>query len=154
MIRYRHTILALAIGFALVAFSCTGRSSTQDRAKESTIEGRWFTRHQFETGREVFQTHCTSCHGAKAQGIVKDWRQRNPDGSFPPPPLDGSAHAWHHPMEVLVRQINEGGIKLGGTMPAFGDSLSHGEVIAAIAYFQSFWDGQTYDRWIRMNADS
>lgn len=84
---------------------------------------------------------------------MEDWKQRNPDGSFPPPPLDGSAHAWHHPLEVLARQINEGGKKLGGTMPAFGDVLSDQEMIAAIAYFQSYWDKQTYERWVQMNAD-
>jgi len=38
-------------------------------------------------------------------------------------------------------------------MPAFGDTLSDEEVIAVIAYFQSYWDEQTYNRWVKMNAD-
>ncbi len=133
-----------------IAISCSSEPPDQ---KGPVTKGRWFTQKQFQFGKQVFTTHCASCHGNQAQGIVENWKQRNPDGSFPAPPLDGSAHAWHHPLSVLVRQINEGGVKLGGTMPAFGDTLSDEEVIAAIAYFQSFWDEQTYDRWVQMNAD-
>lgn len=133
-----------------IVIACTRKTSTQ---KEPTIQGRWFTRQQYELGKQIFVSHCARCHGIRAEGIVSDWRQRNPDGTFPPPPLDGSAHAWHHPFEVLLRQINEGGIKLGGSMPAFGDSLTNEEAIAAIAYFQSYWDEQIYNRWLQMNAE-
>jgi mono/diheme cytochrome c family protein len=143
----------LLIIFTLSVFIAISCSSEPPDQKESVTKGRWFTQKQFQLGKQVFTTNCASCHGNQAQGIVEDWKQRNPDGSFPAPPLDGSAHAWHHPLSVLVRQINEGGVKLGGTMPAFGDTLSDEEVIAAIAYFQSFWDEQTYDRWVQMNAD-
>jgi mono/diheme cytochrome c family protein len=144
-----YLLIIFTLGIFL-AISCSSKPPDQ---KEPVTKGRWFTQKQFQLGKQVFTTHCASCHGSRAQGIVEDWKQRNPDGSFPAPPLDGSAHAWHHPLSVLVRQINEGGVKLGGTMPAFGDTLSDEEVIAAIAYFQSFWDEQTYDRWVQMNAD-
>lgn len=145
-----NTNIILILGLVVpIIIGCTDESSTQ---KEPITENRWFTEKQFNTGKQVFTTYCASCHGTRAQGIIKDWKQRNSDGSFPAPPLDGSAHAWHHPMSVLVRQINEGGVKLGGTMPAFGDTLSDEEVIATIAYFQSFWDKQTYDRWVNMNS--
>lgn len=143
----------LFAGIAVVILGACSGSEVKPVEKEPVVKGRWFTKRQFELGKQIFTQHCSACHGTKAQGIVKDWKQRNPDGSFPAPPLDGSAHAWHHPLSVLVRQINEGGVKLGGTMPAFGDTLSDEEVIAAIAYFQSFWDEQTYDRWVQMNAD-
>lgn len=147
----RTNIFIILVLIVPIIISCTEKSSTQ---KEPVTEGRWFTEKQFKLGKQVFTTYCASCHGTRAQGIVKDWKQRNPDGSFPAPPLDGSAHAWHHPLSVLVQQINEGGIRLGGTMPAFGDTLSDEEVIATIAYFQSFWDKETYDQWIQMNADN
>lgn len=142
--------LLLFVAVLCLFTSCTERSRTE---KEATVRGRWFTRHQFELGKQVFMNHCASCHGIRAQGTVEDWKQPNPDGSFPPPPLDGTAHAWHHSLDVLVGQIKEGGIPLGGTMPAFGDSLSDGEIIAVIAYFQSYWDERTYTRWVEMNAD-
>lgn len=138
---------------ASVAWACTD-SNENTSITEPVVEGRWYTQRQFDLGKKVFMQNCSSCHGTRAQGIVEDWRQRNPDGTFPAPPLDGSAHAWHHSLEVLARQINEGGIKLGGTMPAFGDSLSDSEVIAVIAYFQSYWDETTYNRWVQMNAEN
>lgn len=150
MYKHRFLLFILVGGFTGLIIGC-GQSSSSP--KEPTIQGRWFTEQQFEMGKEIFATHCASCHGAKAQGIVENWKQPNPDGSFPAPPLDGSAHAWHHPLNVLARQINEGGLKLGGTMPAFGDRLSDEEVIAVIAYFQSYWDEATYNRWVEMNAD-
>jgi mono/diheme cytochrome c family protein len=146
----RTNLLIIVTLGVFIAISCSSEPSDQ---KEPVIKGRWFTQKQFQLGKQVFTANCASCHGNQAQGIVEDWKQRNPDGSFPAPPLDGSAHAWHHPLSVLVRQINEGGVKLGGTMPAFGDTLSDEEVIATIAYFQSFWDEQTYDRWVQMNSD-
>ncbi|MDZ7660543.1 MAG: cytochrome c [Fodinibius sp.] len=142
-----YVIIFIISSFLL---SCSEKS---EKHSDPVTEGRWFTEKQFRLGKQVFISQCASCHGEKAQGIVQDWKQRNPDGSFPPPPLDGSAHAWHHPLEVLVQQVNEGGMKLGGTMPAFGDTLSDEEVIAVIAYFQSYWDEQTYNRWVKMNAD-
>lgn len=141
-------VLVLIAGIFLF-WGCSEKTTTQ---KEPVIEGRWFTQKQFELGKQVFTTHCASCHGNRAQGIVEGWRQRNPDGSFPAPPLDGSAHAWHHPLSVLVQQINEGGVQLGGTMPAFKDTLTDEEALGAVAYFQSFWDDRTYDRWVQMNA--
>jgi mono/diheme cytochrome c family protein len=150
---YPKVRINLFIIFTLTVFVIVSCSSESPDKKESVTKGRWFTEKQFALGKQVFTTHCGSCHGAQAEGIVEDWKKRNPDGSFPAPPLDGSAHAWHHPLSVLSRQINEGGVKLGGTMPAFGDTLSDAEVIATIAYFQSFWDEQTYERWVKMNAD-
>jgi mono/diheme cytochrome c family protein len=91
--------------------------------------------------------NCAECHGANAEGIYANWKQKLPDGSFPPPPLDGSAHAWHHSRSVLLEVIENGGLALGGKMPAFGAVLNGEEKLAAIAYFQNFWDDETYRQW-------
>ncbi|MFM1895528.1 MAG: hypothetical protein RLZZ385_602 [Pseudomonadota bacterium] len=114
--------------------------------------GRWYSEAQVEQGRQVFLDHCAACHGESAQGLAADWKARLPDGSFPPPPLDGSAHAWHHPLSVLLQTIDEGGVPLGGTMPAFGAVLKREEKLAAIAFFQQFWDDQTYFNWQAMGG--
>ena len=66
---------------------------------------------------------------------------------LPTPTLVGSAHAWHHSIPQLARSIKEGGIKLGGVMPAFGDKLSDQDVLAVIAYFQSKWPDEVYKVW-------
>ena len=102
-------------------------------------------------GRELYLTHCAICHGENAEA-TPDWRQTDAAGNYPPPPLDGSAHAWHHPLTVLERTITEGGISLGGVMPGFGQVLDSDDAHATIAYFQSFWPDEIYAIWSEINA--
>lgn len=144
--------IGVALASLLIA-GCSNKSQEEPAKPPSTIEGRWFTQKQFELGRQVFAENCAQCHGQYGQSIVEDWKKPNPDGTFPPPPLNGTAHTWHHPFKILMKTINEGGVSLGGSMPAFEDSLTEEEKIAVIAYFQSLWDDKTYDRWVKMNAD-
>ncbi|MBL4582901.1 MAG: cytochrome c [Gammaproteobacteria bacterium] len=113
---------------------------------------RWNSTEQVVLGREVFTQNCAVCHGAEAQGTVVDWREKLDDGSFPPPPLNGSAHAWHHPQEILLRVIDYGGEAMGGKMPAFIDVLETDEKLAAVAYFQSFWTDEIYQQWMQMGG--
>jgi len=99
-----------------------------------------------ETGERLFRQHCAQCHGENAQGDP-NWRKLRPDGSFPPPPLNGTGHAWHHSMAVLKATIRDGTARLGGTMPAWGDKLTEAEIEAIIRWFQSKWPPDIYARW-------
>lgn len=117
-------------------------------ACEAKVQGRWYTPSQVTLGSEVYARHCIACHNADAQGI-SNWKDRNADGSYPPPPLNGSAHAWHHPLSILSKTIQEGGIRLGGKMPPFGDKLSEDETLAVISYFQNFWSEDIYQGWLK-----
>ena len=74
------------------------------------------------------------------------------DGSFPLPPLNGSAHAWHHTREQLTLTIDTGGEPFGGQMPPFEELLSDDDKLAAIAYFQSFWDEEIYLGWLDLGG--
>lgn len=107
---------------------------------------RWFTQAVVDYGAPRYQANCAVCHGVNAEG-TKEWKKLDENGNYPPPPLDGSAHAWHHSIPQLARSIKEGGIKLGGVMPAFGDKLTDQEVLAVIAYFQSKWPDEVYKVW-------
>lgn len=107
---------------------------------------RWFNQDIVDYGDSLFQQNCAVCHGVNAEG-TKEWKKTDENGNYPPPPLDGTAHAWHHSIPALVRSIKEGGIKLGGVMPAFGDKLSNQEVLAMIAFFQSKWPDEVYKVW-------
>ena len=112
----------------------------------STVPGRWYTATQVSDGQAAFRQHCAGCHGLQAQG-VPDWRERDAAGRLKPPPLDGSAHAWHHPLAELQTTILEGNAALGGDMPGFGGALSEAEALAVIAFFQSLWTDDIYARW-------
>jgi len=103
-------------------------------------------------GEQLFKQNCASCHGDRAQG-APNWEKPGPDGKYPAPPLDGSAHAWHHPRVALIQVIKQGTQKIGGNMPAWQGKLSDSDIDAVIAYFQSLWPDEIYAAWARIDAE-
>jgi len=97
-------------------------------------------------GAEVYRQSCANCHGERAQGVF-NWQKPGLDGKYPPPPLDGSAHAWHHPTAVLKDVIANGTLRIGGNMPPWRDKLSEADIEAVIMYFQSLWPAEIYKAW-------
>ena len=142
----------LILGFFLLLARCSEPLPRQLSDQENDTPTRWYNNEQVLVGAQVFAEHCAVCHGDNAEGRVSDWRQRLDDGSLPPPPLNGSAHAWHHPNSVLLQVINNGGTLFGGTMPAFVDVLGKPDKLAAIAYFQNFWSDEIYAQWTQMGG--
>ena len=119
------------------------------QATEEKIKGRWYTQNQVDKGRIVYNKTCLVCHGTNAQGLTQNWKIPLADGAYPPPPLSGSAHTWHHPLRLLKRTINKGGIPLGGKMPAFENILNEQEKSSVIAYFQDLWSDEIYNAWLK-----
>lgn len=111
------------------------------------IQPRWYTQEQVIKGKDIFANNCASCHGYQAEKTV-DWKKTLSDGSYPPPPLNDSAHAWHHPYSQLHDIIRNGGAQYGGKMPPFKDILADEEIESAIAFFQSFWRDKYYGYWL------
>ncbi len=114
---------------------------------------RWYTVSQKEEGQAIFSQYCASCHGKKAES-VDTWRKVDDNGNYPPPPLNGSAHAWHHPLATLDMVIHDGGAPLGGVMPAWGEILTEGQRLQAIASFQDYWTDETYAMWLEREKSS
>ena len=83
-------------------------------------------------GSRVFQENCAVCHGKSAEGAT-NWQRRNADGKFPPPPLNGSGHAWHHPKAVLRSIIEKGTLHSGGGMPGWEQRLKAKDIEDVIA---------------------
>jgi len=100
-----------------------------------------------KTGKTLFRVNCASCHGTNAEG-APDWQKRTADGKYPPPPLNGSAHAWHHPRTALAQTIQQGTIKLGGSMPPWQDKLDVRQIDAIITWLTSLWPDEPYEIWI------
>lgn len=136
--------------FLLLATLALG-ACTSDGSGTATVAGRWYTPEQIGRGDALFQTHCSSCHGERAQGLAEDWRKTDANGNYPPPPLNGTAHAWHHPMVVLEQTIADGGVAFGGVMPGFATTLTQNDIKATVAYFQSTWSDDIYARWQDMD---
>jgi len=119
----------------------------------SSATPRWYNAEQSARGGGLFADHCAACHGGDAQGSVI-WRERDAQGSYPPPPLDGTAHAWHHSLEVLRRTIRDGNARLDGQMPAFQHLLSAADIDAVIAWFQAKWPDEVYVAWTEGGAQA
>jgi len=119
--------------------------------KEATVKNRWYTQSQLDMGNNIYQTHCLACHNKNAEG-THEWKKTLANGHYPPPPLNGTAHAWHHDMDTLTRTIQNGGAPLGGVMPGFSDKLSASEIRGVIAYFQSFWSDEIYESWLQIGG--
>ena len=90
-------------------------------------------------GKSVFDKNCVVCHGKAAAGTTKNWKKPLANGKYPAPPLNGTAHGWHHSPKVLLNSINNGGGKFGGWMPPFKDKLSEKEKQAILDYLHSLW---------------
>lgn len=112
----------------------------------SSASERWYSQQQAEAGEAVYRANCLSCHLEAGAG-AENWWERDSEGKLPPPPLNGTAHTWHHDLVVLVKIVLDGGSRFGGSMPGFSRQLSAQEIVAVIAYVQSLWPEEVYEIW-------
>ncbi len=157
----KRSILAILLaGFTLAACDkppepvvAPASASIDSSAAEVPLE-RKQDAAQVARGAAVYQQHCVACHGMAGKGLPGDWRVRNPDGRYPPPPLDDSAHAWHHPTAVLLEAVRDGSPGGQGNMPAWKGRLTEQEMQDVVAYIKSLWSDQVYRLWWKMEQQS
>lgn len=107
---------------------------------------REYNQAVLDRGGKIYSENCAQCHGANAEG-APNWHKRNEDGTFPPPPLNGTGHAWHHSIAVLTDMIKNGSKPGEGNMPAWKDRLSDEDISVVIQWFQSLWPDPVYAAW-------
>lgn len=154
--RQRYALF-VGLGMSLVLAGCdrsaeTDKQPVTESGKETeiSIPPRNQDFQQILRGGKIYQQNCATCHGKLAQG-APNWRQRNEEGKYPAPPLNGDGHTWHHPMNVLVNTVKNGTIPLGGSMPAWGNKLSEREIRDVLAWVQAQWPDEIYARWYLNN---
>ncbi len=105
-------------------------------------------------GEQLYQTDCAQCHGPQAQGHP-DWRTPSNGEFTAAPPLNGTGNDWKRTREELIHTIKIGAQLPDGTpiMPAWKGRLSDAEINDIVAWFQSLWPPQVYEKWSRTNAD-
>ncbi len=96
---------------------------------------------QIGKGKELYDKHCSACHGENAVGQDPEnpggWK--NPEGKIIAPALNGSGHASHHSTQELFNFIKKGIGKKNPPMPIYEKVLSDEEIHLIIDYFQSLW---------------
>jgi len=98
-------------------------------------------------GETIYNKNCVRCHGPTGQGLAKDWKVKDENGNYPAPPLNGTAHTWHHSPAQLLYTINKGGVEMGGQMPAFEKRLTEEEKKALIDYMYSLWPKEIQEKY-------
>ncbi len=152
--RNRVTLVFL---FGITLAFVSGCGDEQKRSAENTAQlttsqhNRWYNQDQINRGNTLYQANCASCHKPDASG-TSNWKTLDANGKLPPPPLNGSAHTWHHPLMVLRRTIVNGGIPLGGTMPPFGSKLNLQQIDDILAWVQSHWSDEIFTIWNERNT--
>jgi len=121
-----------------------------DHNLKQSDTNRWYTQDQVESGKKLYKQTCIACHLEDAKGTA-NWQDSLDDGSYPPPPLNGTAHTWHHPLGQLHEVIKYGLIEYGTTMPAWKNVYNDEEILSLIASFQSYWSDEIYLNWIERN---
>jgi len=144
-IKVSFTLLA-----ALLLSACSEENASDTKIttkKESKIVQRDVDLHAFSRGQKLYLTNCASCHGKNAEGS-KNWRTPE-DGKYPAPPLNGTAHTWHHSTSVLVNTIKDGTGKIGGNMPAWKDKLNDKEILDILVWVKAQWPDEIYAIWYK-----
>lgn len=145
----------LWLGFLLLALTaCDSGPGGQQQAMPTTDNiVRLNDPILIAQGQGLYRQHCLGCHGVGAMG-ADQWRKPDAEGFYPPPPLNGSGHAWHHSVEMLHDVIKNGSLldENGlprGKMPAWGTTIDDREIDALIHWFQSLWPDPIYTAWVQ-----
>ncbi|MCW9023118.1 MAG: cytochrome c [Gammaproteobacteria bacterium] len=154
----RKLLIILPLSIVIFITGCSegdkNTTSTKNKVepvqKAPLVTKRWYTFEQAVKGNQLFQTNCASCHKSDASG-AENWRKTDANGKLPPPPLNGTAHAWHHPLPIMRRTVYFGGAPVGGSMPGFSDKLSKDDIDSVLAWVQSHWSDEIYNMWYRKN---
>jgi len=100
----------------------------------------------YSYGQQLYLKNCAVCHGKNAEG-GENWQKLNEDGKYPPPPLNGTGHTWHHSTKALTNVIKNGTGKIGGNMPAWKDKLKNKDIEAILVFIQAQWPDELYTAW-------
>ena len=101
-------------------------------------------------GMELYTSNCASCHMGNLTGSP-DWKSgKDDDGQRLPPPLNGTAHTWHHSPEQLFQVIRYGYKKFDpnykGKMLG-NEDLSEDDVWSILEYIKSVWPKEIRDKY-------
>lgn len=144
----------LLFGIAALMFGCGDSAPLGSLFGQPQIDGktglvkRNFDQAQIKRGESVYAANCVGCHGPNGEA-TPDWRKPGSDGKYPPPPLDSTAHAWHHSTEVLKKTILKGTPSDIGSMPAWEGKLTEQQVDDVIVWIKSLWSDEIYDIWYK-----
>jgi len=88
--------------------------------------------------RKTYEQYCQSCHGKNGAGERPRDMYAQDQYGFVAPPLDNSAHGWHHTDDGLLHTILNGSSRNPRMLP-FKDMISEEDARNVVAYIKSLW---------------
>jgi cytochrome c553 len=98
----------------------------------------WETPEVVAEASRLYDEICKSCHGAKGVGERPEDMYAKDDYGVVAPPLDDSAHGWHHSDSNLTETILNGSPRNPRMMP-FKEIISEQDARNLVAYLKSLW---------------
>ncbi len=126
-------IYGLADTGALMASDDGGRSWT---TFEGSGEGR---KAAIARGEVLYRDTCQACHGERGVGERPDDMYAKDEFGFVAPPLDDSAHGWHHSDSGLVATILNGSPR-NERMRGWKGEMTEAQARDIVAYIKSLWN--------------
>ncbi|HEC29423.1 MAG TPA: cytochrome c [Gammaproteobacteria bacterium] len=151
-------VLSGVFGVSLIITACSDQGSQQTGianpvGEKADVIQLSYDPEKYTKGLELYQGACASCHGKQGEGAL-NWQQKATQGKAKPPPLNGTGHAWHHPMHILKGVVRNGTARLGGNMPAWKDKLTDEQIQNILYWMQSQWPKEIYNAWYLNNQEA
>jgi mono/diheme cytochrome c family protein len=89
-------------------------------------------------GEQLYNAYCVACHGVNGVGENPQDIYAQDEFGYVGPPMDSSAHAWHHTDEQLVNTILEGSSR-NERMAAWKNVLTEEDAGDIVEYIKSLW---------------
>lgn len=143
----RDCIMFLAV---ILILGTAAGCSKKDSGSKKEVE---LSPVMISKGEKLYNTNCVKCHGVKGVGerpddiyAPSDVYIKDEDGksvALPvAPPLNDSAHAWHHTDEALVDVILNGSPR-NPRMIQWKTMLSEDDAKSLLAYIKSLWSAKS-----------
>lgn len=124
--------------YALVDTGALLISKDNGKAWTSFENHQWVNKEVIDKGRALYEENCQDCHGEKGVGERPNDMFAKDDFGFVAPPLDDSAHGWHHSDQGIVETILNGSPR-NERMIAWKDTLTPEDAQNIVTYIKSLW---------------
>lgn len=131
----------------VIVLSSREAIASHERPDQAGTPSRWFTNAQLARGKTIYDLNCTECHGERGQGNYGKGGRATTQATAPSA-LNGSGSIVEQSLTDMVGAIDRG---FDPGMPAFKKLLTNEEKLLVIAYYQTFWPQESYDRWAESN---
>ena len=143
-------LASLLAGLALTGCDEALASAAGEARAEETLLDRELDPAQVLRAKALYEQYCLERDDVVGKGQPGDRGIGDAGGHFPPPPMEDSAHPWHHPTAVLLEMIREGSLQGQGKMPAWKGKLSEKDQQDVVAYIKSLWSDPVYQLWAKI----